>query len=195
MITFDMGGTSSDALIVDGEATLSADRSVAGEKIALSSLDIVTLGAGGAQSHGPVLGAVGSGAAQCWCRAGPACYGRGGTQATMTDANVALGYLDPTNFLGGSDNLDMDAAHRALDELGMKLGVERLAAAGNFPGGEPQMAEGIRLATVRCGVDPSACARRFRRCCRPACDILARLWTSNALSCRAWHLSYPHGAC
>ena len=89
---------------------------------------------------------------------GPACYGRGGTQATVTDANVALGYLDPTNFLGGSDNLDMDAAHRALDEFGVKLGVERLAAAeGIFRVVNTQMAEGIRLATVRRGVDP----RRF----------------------------------
>ena len=62
------------------------------------------------------------------------------------------------NFLGGSDNLDMDAAHRALDELGVKLGVERLAAAeGIFRVVNTQMAEGIRLATVRRGVDP----RRF----------------------------------
>ncbi|MDP7392967.1 MAG: hydantoinase/oxoprolinase family protein [Alphaproteobacteria bacterium] len=157
MITFDMGGTSSDiSLIVDGEATLSADRSVAGEKIALSSLDIVTLGAGGgsiawANSGGLMeVGPHSAGAVP-----GPACYGRGGTQATVTDANVALGYLDPTNFLGGSDNLDMDAAHRALDELGVKLGVERLAAAGGiFRVVNTQMAEGIRLATVRRGVDP-----------------------------------------
>jgi N-methylhydantoinase A len=160
MITFDMGGTSSDiSLIVDGEATLSADRSVAGEKIALSSLDIVTLGAGG----GSIASASSGGLLEVGPRSagalpGPACYGRGGTQATVTDANVALGYLDPTNFLGGSDNLDMNAAHLALDALGEKLEVGRLAAAeGIFRVVNTQMAEGIRLATVRRGVDP----RRF----------------------------------
>ena len=160
MITFDMGGTSSDiSLIVDGEATLSADRSVAGEKIALSSLDIVTLGAGGGSiasaSSGGLLEV---GPHSAGALPGPACYGRGGTQATVTDANVALGYLDPTNFLGGSDNLDMNAAHLALDALGEKLEVERLVAAeGIFRVVNTQMAEGIRLATVRRGVDP----RRF----------------------------------
>ena len=160
MITFDMGGTSSDiSLIVDGEATLSADRSVAGEKIALSSLDIVTLGAGG----GSIASASSGGLLEVGPRSagalpGPACYGRGGTQATVTDANVALGYLDPTNFLGGSANLDMNAAHLALDALGEKLEVGRVAAAeGIFRVVNTQMAEGIRLATVRRGVDP----RRF----------------------------------
>lgn len=160
MITFDMGGTSSDiSLIVDGEATLSADRSVAGEKIALSSLDIVTLGAGGgsiawANSGGLLeVGPHSSGAVP-----GPACYGRGGTEATVTDANVALGYLDPSSFLGGSDNLDLAAAHAALDSLGERLGIDRIAAAeGVFRVVNTQMAEGIRLATVRRGVDP----RRF----------------------------------
>jgi len=160
MITFDMGGTSSDiSLIVDGEATLSADRSVAGEKIALSSLDIITLGAGGgsiawATSGGLLeVGPHSAGAVP-----GPACYGRGGTEATVTDANVALGYLDPSSFLGGSDNLDLAAAHTALDKLGEQLGIEQIAAAeGVFRVVNTQMAEGIRLATVRRGVDP----RRF----------------------------------
>lgn len=160
MITFDMGGTSSDiSLIVEGEATLSADRSVAGEKIALSSLDIVTLGAGGgsiawANSGGLLeVGPHSAGALP-----GPACYGRGGTEATVTDANVALGYLDPSNFLGGNDQLDLAAAHSALDRLGERLGIDRIAAAeGIFRVVNTQMAEGIRLATVRRGVDP----RRF----------------------------------
>ena len=160
MITFDMGGTSSDiSLIVDGEVTLSADRSVAEEKIALSSLDIVTLGAGGGSiawvNAGGLLevGPHSAGAVP-----GPACYGRGGTQATVTDANVALGYLDPSKFLGGSDRLDLDAAHAALDRIAEQLGITRIEAAeGVFRVVNTQMAEGIRLATVRRGVDP----RRF----------------------------------
>ncbi|MEL0021150.1 MAG: hydantoinase/oxoprolinase family protein, partial [Rickettsiales bacterium] len=89
---------------------------------------------------------------------GPACYGRGGTEATVTDANVALGYLDPSSFLGGNDQLDLAAAHAALDRLGERLGIDRSAAAeGIFRVVNTQMAEGIRLATVRRGVDP----RRF----------------------------------
>ncbi|MEE2689822.1 MAG: hydantoinase/oxoprolinase family protein [Pseudomonadota bacterium] len=160
MITFDMGGTSSDiSLIVDGEATLSADRSVAGEKIALSSLDIVTLGAGGGSiawvNSGGLLevGPRSAGAVP-----GPACYGRGGTEATVTDANVTLGYLDPSKFLGGSDRLDLEAAHSAVDAIGDQLGIKRIEAAeGIFRVVNTQMVEGIRLATVRRGVDP----RRF----------------------------------
>ena len=81
---------------------------------------------------------------------GPACYGRGGTEATVTDANVALGYLDPSKFLGGSDRLDLDAAHAALDRIGEQLGISRIEAAqGVFRVVNTQMAEGIRLATVR----------------------------------------------
>ena len=160
MIPFDMGGTSTDiSLIVDGEATLSSDRSVAGERIALSSLDIVTLGAGGgsiaAVNSGGLLevGPRSAGAVP-----GPACYGQGGTEPTVTDANVALGYLDPSGFLGGRDALDRDAATAALTGLGEKLGIETIEAAeGVFRVVNTQMAEGIRLATVRRGVDP----RRF----------------------------------
>ena len=160
MITFDMGGTSSDiSLIVDSETTLSADRNVAGERIALSSLDIVTLGAGGGSiawvNSGGLLevGPQSAGAIP-----GPACYGRGGTEATVTDANVTLGYLDPSKFLGGSDGLDLEAAHSSIDAIGARLGISRIEAAeGVFRVVNTQMAEGIRLATVRRGVDP----RRF----------------------------------
>ncbi len=160
MITFDMGGTSSDiSLIVDGEVTLSADRSVAEEKIALSSLDIVTLGAGGGSiAWVNAGGLLEVGPHSAGAIPGPACYGRGGTEATVTDANVALGYLDPSKFLGGSDRLDLDAAHAALDRIGEQLGISRIEAAqGVFRVVNTQMAEGIRLATVRRGVDP----RRF----------------------------------
>ena len=160
LITFDMGGTSSDiSLIVDGATTLSSDRSIAGEKIALSSLDIVTLGAGGGSigwaNNGGLLevGPQSAGAVP-----GPACYGRGGADATVTDANVALGYLDPSKFLGGKDKLDLKSADAALDRLGNRLGLDRLKTAeGVVKVVNTQMAEGIRLATVRRGVDP----RRF----------------------------------
>ena len=160
LIPFDMGGTSTDiSLISEGEATLSAERPIANERIALPSLDIITLGAGGGSiarvEEGGLLkvGPQSAGAAP-----GPACYGQGGEAATVTDASVVLGYLDPGNFLGGGARLDQDAAETALARLGEALGVDPLRAAeGVHRVVNTQMAEGIRLATVRRGVDP----RRF----------------------------------
>ena len=160
LIPFDMGGTSTDiSLISGGEASLSAERPIANERIALPSLDIVTLGAGGGSigrvEEGGLLkvGPQSAGAAP-----GPACYGQGGRAATVTDASVVLGYLDPDNFLGGAARLDRGAAERALARLGERLGIDALRAAeGMHRVVNTQMAEGIRLASVRRGVDP----RRF----------------------------------
>jgi N-methylhydantoinase A len=160
LVPFDMGGTSSDiSLIVGGEAALSPHRGIATEKIALPSLDIVTLGAGGgsiARARAGALLEVGPRSAGAV--PGPACYGAGGTDATVTDASVVLGYLDPENFLGGATRLDAQAAARALEALGEDLGIDAVRAAeGVHRVVNTQMAEGIRIATVRRGVDP----RRF----------------------------------
>ncbi len=157
LVPFDMGGTSSDiSLVVGGAATLSNTRSIAHERIALPSLDIVTLGAGGgsiAKTDGSGLLTVGPQSAGAV--PGPACYGRGGTEPTVTDASVVLGYLDPEHFLGGRAALDRKAAEDALDRLATALGIERIKAAeGVHRVVNTQMAEGIRLATVRQGVDP-----------------------------------------
>ena len=90
---------------------------------------------------------------------GPACYGRGGTAATVTDANVVLGHLDPDSFFGGRMRLDRSAAEAAVDRLAGELGVDRMAAAkGIYRLVNSHMAEGIRLVTVRRGVDPSGFA-------------------------------------
>lgn len=160
LITFDMGGTSSDiSLIVNGEATLSADRAIANERIALPSLDIITLGAGGGSigrvESGELLkvGPQSAGAVP-----GPACYGNKGKLATVTDASVVLGFLDADNFLGGSTKLDRNAAERVLQGIGGDLGMDKVRAAeGIHRVVNTHMAEGVRLATVRRGVDP----RRF----------------------------------
>lgn len=160
LIPFDMGGTSTDiSLIVDGEASLAPDRSVGGQKVALNSLDIVSLGAGGG-SIGRVDagGLLYVGPESAGAQPGPACYGRGGTLATVTDANLVLGYLDAGNFLGGRARLDAAAADGALDRLAKELKVDRVAAAsGVHRVVNTNMAEGIRLVSVRRGVDP----RRF----------------------------------
>ncbi|WP_089937399.1 hydantoinase/oxoprolinase family protein [Candidatus Entotheonella palauensis] len=160
LIPLDMGGTSTDiSLIVDGEAHLSAERGIATEHIALPSLDIITLGAGGG-SIGRVEegGLLKVGPQSAGAMPGPACYGHGGISATVTDASVVLGYLDPDNFIGGAAQLDREAAHQVLRQIGEGLGIDELRAAeGVHRVVNTHMAEGIRLATVRRGVDP----RRF----------------------------------
>lgn len=160
LIPFDMGGTSTDiSLIVDGQPQLSSNRGIAVQRIALPALDIATLGAGGGSiAHVDTGGLLKVGPESAGAVPGPAAYGRGGTAATVTDASVVLGYLDPENFLGGAATLDMPAAEGALDRLAVDLGVDRMAAAeGVHRVVNTQMAEGIRLVSVRRGVDP----RRF----------------------------------
>ncbi len=160
LIPFDMGGTSTDiCLIIDGEPSLASGRKVGGHRVALNSLDIVTLGAGGG-SIGRVDagGILHVGPESAGADPGPACYGKGGGAATVTDANLVLGYLDARHFLGGRSILDGKAAEAALDRLARELGVERIAAAeGVHRVVNTNMAEGIRVVSVRRGVDP----RRF----------------------------------
>jgi N-methylhydantoinase A len=157
LIPFDMGGTSTDiCLIVDGEPALIGGRGVGGHRLALNSLDIVSLGAGGGSiGHVDTGGILHVGPASAGAMPGPACYGRGGTEATVTDANLVLGFLDPQHFLGGASTLDAAAADQALDRLAAALKVDRIAAAeGVHRVVNTNMAEGIRLVSVRRGVDP-----------------------------------------
>ncbi|HAM60004.1 MAG TPA: 5-oxoprolinase [Candidatus Rokubacteria bacterium] len=160
LIPFDMGGTSTDiSLVVGGRAPLAADRGVAGHRVALPSLDIVSLGAGGGSIAWVDAGGILQvGPRSAGAEPGPACYGKGGRAATVTDANLVLGYLDAGNFLGGRARLDSAAAGRAVDQLAARLGTDRMAAAaGVHAVVNTRMAEGIRLVSVRRGVDP----RRF----------------------------------
>ena len=157
IIGFDMGGTSTDIAVVrDGAPTLSGDKSVASARIALPSLDIVTLGAGGG-SIGKLdrSGLLAVGPESAGADPGPACYGQGGTGATVTDANLVLGYLDPANFLGGRRRLDLPAATAVVATLAAELGVTtEQAASGIHRLVNSRMADGVRVATVRRGVDP-----------------------------------------
>ncbi len=157
LIPFDMGGTSTDiSLIVDGEAAIASDRKLAGQRVGLSSLDIVSIGAGGGSIAAVDAGGVlHVGPESAGAEPGPACYGRGGRLATVTDANLVLGYLAPEGFLGGRARLDLAAAGDAVDAIAARLGVDRLAAAeGIHRVVNTRMAEGIRLVSVRRGVDP-----------------------------------------
>jgi N-methylhydantoinase A len=160
LIPFDMGGTSTDiCLVVDGEPSLVMDRKIGGHRIALSSLDIASIGAGGGSIAAVDAGGIlHVGPESAGALPGPAGYGQGGTAATVTDANLVLGYLDPARFLGGERPLDKGAAETAVDRIAAALDVDRLQAAdGIHRIVNTNMAEGVRLVSVRRGVDP----RRF----------------------------------
>ena len=160
LVPFDMGGTSTDiSLISEGRASLSADGMLAGQRIALRSLDIASIAAGGGSIARVDTGAtLRVGPESAGSVPGPACYGNGGLAATVTDANVVLGYLDAAAFMGGKRPLDRSAAEAAVDGIAASLGLSRLeAAAGIHRMINLKMADGIRLMTLRRGVDP----RRF----------------------------------
>ena len=157
LVPFDMGGTSTDiSLISEGQASLSADGVLAGQRIALRSLDIASIAAGG----GSIASVDGSrtlrvGPESAGSIPGPACYGNGGQAATVTDANVVLGYLDAAAFMGGQRPLDRAASEAAVDRVAASLELSRQeAAAGIYRMINLKMADGIRLMTLRRGVDP-----------------------------------------
>ena len=157
LVPFDMGGTSTDiSMIVNGEPALSSTRGIAGQRIALQSLDIVSIASGGGSiARVDAGGILRVGPESAGALPGPACYGKGGAEVAVTDASVVLGFLDPGNFLGGRETLDVAAAEAALSRLANRLSVELAEAAeGVHKVINTQMAEGIRLVSVRRGVDP-----------------------------------------
>jgi N-methylhydantoinase A len=157
LVPFDMGGTSTDiSLIADGQVSLSADGMLAGQRIALRSLDIASIAAGGGSiASVDASGTLRVGPESAGSVPGPACYGNGGTAATVTDANVVLGYLDAAAFMGGARPLDRTASEAAVDRIAASLDLSRLeAAAGIHKMINLTMADGIRLMTLRRGVDP-----------------------------------------
>ena len=127
LVPFDMGGTSTDiSLISEGRASLSADGSLAGQRIALRSLDIASIAAGGGSiASVDAGGTLRVGPESAGSVPGPACYGNGGEAATVTDANVVLGYLDAAAFMGGARPLDRAAAEAAVDRVAASLGSRR----------------------------------------------------------------------
>ena len=158
VIAFDMGGTSTDiSLIENGVPHIANEKFEAGWKIAAPMIDIHTLGAGGGSiarvDEGGILHV---GPDSAGAEPGPACYGRGGTRPTVTDASLALGYLDPAKFLGGRASIDLTAAERALaNDVASPLGLTTAEAAyGVYKVVCTTMAEGIRLMSVQRGVDP-----------------------------------------
>ncbi len=132
LITFDMGGTSCDvALIKDGAPSVSNRGKVEGRDIALPMIDINTISAGGGTlAHVDRFGELAVGPQSAGAAPGPACYMRGGTQPTITDCNLVLGYLSPGNFLGGRMRLDVAAARTAIEvAVAQPLGMNVMEAA------------------------------------------------------------------
>jgi N-methylhydantoinase A len=157
ILTLDMGGTSTDvALIENGEAKLRRETSVGHLTVRASSLDVKTVGAGGGSiAYVPELTkALRVGPQSAGAVPGPASYGKGGTQPTVTDANVVLGYL-PENLLGGSFKLDREAAKAAVQTVADALGLDVYeAAAGIISIVNENMFGALRLVSVQQGYDP-----------------------------------------
>jgi N-methylhydantoinase A len=160
VLCFDMGGTSCDVCVIDsGRVAETAQRTVAGRAMALPALDIHTVGAGGGSiAWRDAGGALRVGPRSAGADPGPACYARGGSEPTVTDANLLLGRLAPEIALAGGVALDRGAAERAVGELAraLGLGVEQCAE-GIVRVAEHEMLSALRVMTVERGVDP----RRF----------------------------------
>ena len=160
LITFDMGGTSSDvSLVRDGEVERTTDSVIADRPIRTPMVDVETVGAGGGSiAWVDAGGALRIGPRSAGAEPGPACYGKGGTEPTVTDADLVLGYVGADTALGGDLSLDAAAAREALadlaDEAGMDGPVE--AALGVHRVANADMTRAIRSVTVERGYDPRA---------------------------------------
>ena len=160
LITFDMGGTSSDvSLVRDGAVERTTDSVIADRPIRTPMVDVETVGAGGGSiAWVDAGGALRIGPRSAGADPGPACYGKGGTEPTVTDADLVLGYVGADTDLGGGLSLDAAAAREALadlaDEAGMDGPVE--AALGVHRVANADMTRAIRSVTVERGYDPRA---------------------------------------
>ena len=158
LLTVDVGGTSTDvALIMNGQPRLRRDTTVGDVTVRASSVDIRTVGAGGGSiAHVPELtGALRVGPQSAGADPGPAAYGRGGTEPTVTDANVVLGYLPEMQKLGGDMVLDRQLALQAVEKIGRALGKSpKDAALGIYDIVNENMVGALRLVSVEQGHDP-----------------------------------------
>jgi N-methylhydantoinase A/oxoprolinase/acetone carboxylase beta subunit len=157
LMTIDIGGTSCDiALVSGGEPLVRTEGVIDGYTVRVPMVDVTAIGAGGGSIA--VLddaGALRVGPQSAGSEPGPACYGRGGTQATVTDASLVLGYLDPGYFAGGTLRLDPERARAAIAPIAARMGVSvETAALGIRRVVDAQMAEAMRLVSIGRGLDP-----------------------------------------
>ena len=156
VLTFDMGGTSTDVALVKGRPALTTEGQIGPYPVAVPMVDMHTIGAGGGSiawiDDGGLLqvGPQSAGASP-----GPACYGNGGVEPTVTDANLLLGRLRADAFLGGGMSLDVAAAEAAIKRVAESLGVDVQAAAeGILQIANEHMAQALRVISVQQGHDP-----------------------------------------
>jgi len=156
LLCVDMGGTSFDAsLIINGQPSFSTETALEGLPVLMALVDIHTIGAGGGSLAWLEAGALRVGPRSAGADPGPACYGLGGTQPTVTDANLFLGRMNPDYFLGGRMGLDRQAAEKAIRSVAdhLELTAEALAE-GMLAVINARMADAMRTITVRQGIDP-----------------------------------------
>ncbi|MDH5424813.1 MAG: hydantoinase/oxoprolinase family protein, partial [Gammaproteobacteria bacterium] len=156
LLSFDMGGTSTDVAMIKEEITLTSEGKIAGLPVAVPMVDMHTIGAGGGSiarvdSGGLLL----VGPESAGARPGPACYGNGGLQPTVTDANVVLGRIPAEQSLGGYLQLDKPAAEKAISNIASRLGVSaEQAALGIIRIANEHMVQALRVMSVQRGDDP-----------------------------------------
>jgi N-methylhydantoinase A len=158
VVTYDMGGTSTDICLIEDGAPLERQKTDFGDvKVVAPTLDVTALGAGGGSiAKLDAGGILDLGPESAGSNPGPACYGRGGEAATLTDANVVLGYIPAATFLGGRMPLSRERAVQAIERHvagPLNLSVEEASLAIHAMA-NARIAEGIRAATVRRGRDP-----------------------------------------
>ncbi|MBE0447140.1 MAG: hydantoinase/oxoprolinase family protein [Actinobacteria bacterium] len=155
LISFDMGGTSTDVSLVDGDIQFTTEFSIYGSPIKVPVIDIHTIGAGGGSiAWIDAGGALQVGPESAGSDPGPACYGRG-EKPTITDANLVLGRLHPKHFLGGRQELDLEHAKRVLSRMADECGLDLLATAdGVIRIAISNMEKAIRKISVERGYDP-----------------------------------------
>jgi len=157
LITVDIGGTSCDiALVTGGEPLIRAEGVIDGYPVRVPMVDVTAIGSGGGSiARLDDAGALRVGPQSAGSEPGPACYGRGGSEPTVTDASLVLGYLDPEYFAGGTLRLDPERARAALAPLAARMGTSvEQAALGIHRVLNAQMAEAMRLVSIGRGIDP-----------------------------------------
>ncbi|MEN8169927.1 MAG: hydantoinase/oxoprolinase family protein [Pseudomonadota bacterium] len=156
LLTFDMGGTSTDVALIDGELQLTSEGQIGPWPVSVPMVDMHTIGAGGGSiAHLDAGGLLQVGPESAGAVPGPACYGRGGKSATVTDANLLLGRLRPDAFLGGEMSLDVAAAETAVGVIANQLGIGlHQVAEGIIRIANEHMARALRVISVQRGVDP-----------------------------------------
>lgn len=158
LLTFDMGGTSTDVAMFDGEIALGQTGSIVDLPVSVPMIDIHTIGAGGGSiAWVDAGGALQVGPESAGAAPGPACYNQGGRKATVTDANLVLGHLPKSTKLGGSMTLEFAKAEQVVSQLRQEAGLDSIekTAEGILRIANEKMAEALRVISIERGIDPA----------------------------------------